>query len=445
MNLFEWKAREIFRHVCPFRERGIVDPSTGRPDPQLEVRMRYAGFAEAQKLIIEELKIITATKRNLGAQAKDARSNRNKLQAIRVGRAIEREEYKEAVIRRLADSIAWQLIDGRSDFVQWLHSYEKPPSIDESNFESVLEVVNESNKSDPLSFALISDLTSFIRVGDILRRDTSSVREIIEMKAGEENIKAIWIVENELTRDLDESSLARLKDVYGPHLVDQARRIQRQINKGNKVREIINTGAGEDPNTGTSVIVREPQQTPANYMRDLAEQLLRLDKRPWAYTVIEDCLMVGCYQGLMKKAGRALLNSLARSLFEENNMTVSLNEGLKIPLCEPVFLKPLREDDIFDIVFDRKRVFMVLSVDRLLQSFREQGAEVKWLSKKETDRLMQRNKYERPLVFNRRAVSIDNDEWSIILTAGSLRRIFFDNLLPSSLISMLLDSLANQP
>jgi hypothetical protein len=444
MKEFETKAREIFSYLSPYRERGIVDPSTGRIDPQWAMRMRYADFAEAQKLMVEELKSITAKKRDLSTQIKAARKGRDKLQAARFVQAIEQEKYKETIIRKLADSIAWQLIEGRGDYVQWLYSSEEPPSIDTSNIESVSDEVDKLNELDPLSFSLISDLTSFVQIGDILRRDTSGIIKIIEVKEGEENIKAIRIAENELRGDQDESSLAGLRSIYGRHLADQARRVQRQMNKGNKVSEILNTGAGEDPKTGSRVIVQEPRRMPAAYKGELAEQLLRLDTRPWAYTVIEDCLMVGCYQGLMKKAGGTLLISLARQLFQGNNVPINFRKGLNSPVCEPIFLKPLREDDIFDIIFDRTRVFMVLSLDWIIQAFRKQGAEVKWLSRKETNRLIHRSRYEQPFAFKGRAISVENDEWSLILTGGSLRRIFFDNFLPSSVVSMLLDSLNRQ-
>ena len=117
MKLFETKAREIFRYVCPYQARGIVNPTTDRADPQSAMRMRYAAFAEAQNLIIEELRSITSRKRDLTAQLKAARKNRNKLQVKDIERELGQEVYQETVIRKLADSIAWQLIDGRNDFV----------------------------------------------------------------------------------------------------------------------------------------------------------------------------------------------------------------------------------------------------------------------------------------------------------------------------------------
>ena len=71
---------------------------------------------------------------------------------------------------------------------------------------------------------------------------------------------------------------------------------------------------------------------------------IRLDKRPWAYTVVEDCLMIGCYKRLMKREGASLLSSLAQTLFGNNVITVNFRDGLREPMCEPIFLKQFREE-----------------------------------------------------------------------------------------------------
>ena len=446
MKSFEAKTRAIFRRTCPYRERGIVDPAIGKADPQSVLRMRYADFAGAQKLIIEELQAIMARKRDLDTKLQAARKNKQRMQVTYFERALGEEKVKEIIIRKLADSIAWQLVDGRTDFIQWLYSSENPPAIDESNLQSVLEEVNRLNEEEPLSFALITDLTSFIRVGDILRRDTSGIIKIIEVKEGKKNLEALQIVKNELMSEGDELSLANLKQVYDPYLMGQVNRIRKQIAKGNRVREIINTGKGQDPQTCTPVIVQEPQRKPGTYTKELVGQLLSLDKDPWAYTIIEGCLMIGCYKGLMKKAGISLLTSLAQTFFQKNFYRVNLRQGLEDPMCEPIFIKPFREEDIFDIIFDRTRVFLVLNMDSLIEAFTERGAKARWLSRRETTKLCQqsKSKHERPVVFKDRAISIENDKWSLFLAGGTLRRIFFDNLLPSSVVSMLLDSLDSQ-
>lgn len=441
MKVFEEKAREIFRYICPYKARGIIDPTTGKSDPKSAVRLRYADFAKAQDLIINELKSIMVLRRDLNAQMKMAKTSRNKPLVVRLERELKKEAFKETIIRKLADSIAWQLVGGRSDLIHWLHGDEKPPAIDESNLESVLEEVNIINQSNPLSFALISDLTSFVQVGDILKRDTSAFIKIIEVKEGKANQKVAAIIEDELLVEKDGLNFARLEGVHGTHLAQQVRRTYRQWTKGARVEEIINTGRGKDPNSGNSVVVWDPSRKVAYYEHKLAELLLELDNKPWAYTIIDTSLKVGCYKGKMKRAGKSILELLAQTSLRRSFITINFSEGLLVPTSEPIFLKPFREDDIFDIIFDRIRVYMVLDIDWMIKAFRERGGRADWLSRKETTKLLQQEKYDRPFVFEGRSISIENEKWSMFVGGGALRRIFFDNFLPSSVVSMLLESM----
>lgn len=357
MTPFEKRARDIFRNLNPYQARGIIDPTTGRADQESSLRLRNAAFASAQKLIIIELQSITTEEKTLKAQAKEARKTRNRSYQTYFKRELAQVEFKEAIIRKLADSIAWQIMGGRNDIAQWLHEYQKAPSIDESNLESVVEQAEKMNERDPLSFALISDLTSFIRIGDIIKRDTSGILHVIEVKEGETNQRVIAIIQDNLLSEQDNVDLHRLERTHGSHLAKHIRRVHKQMKRGTRVEEIINTGKGKDPKTDTNVIVREPSHAPASYARNLAELLVNLDTHDWSYTLIDNSLMIGCYKGIMKGTGRSLLTSLARTSFQGNFVTTDFRDGLATPLAEPVFLKPFREDDIFDIVFDRTRVF----------------------------------------------------------------------------------------
>src|SRR2546421_704025 len=136
MRDFEKSAKEIFGELSPYRARGIIDPTTGQAHEQSALRMRNGGFTRAQKLIITELQLLTAGKRLLNTQIKDVNKNRNRKEAVHIQGILDREKFKESIIRKLADSIAWQLIDGRNDLAQWLHTHEEAPAIDKSNLDS---------------------------------------------------------------------------------------------------------------------------------------------------------------------------------------------------------------------------------------------------------------------------------------------------------------------
>jgi hypothetical protein len=435
---FQEKVRMIYRLACRYGEgRLLVNPATGAYDPRVLPRIRHSGYAQAQELIIQELLSVAAKKRELNSRLKSVRRDHKREEAKAIFRDLEVQGFKEAVMRKLADSIAWQLIGGRNDIAQWLYKGEdSQPSIDQSNLASVKEEVDRMNRADTLSFGLLSDLTSFVQVGDILakRRDTLC---LIEVKDGVKNAEAVAIIEKEspMGGPLD---LGVVTAGLERHLAGQVERTYKQIVKGRRTEEILNKGRGVDPKSAMPVIVSEPPLLPESYRGELAALVSRLDEEPWAYSVIEECLMVGCYKGPMKKAGMSLLQRLGREFFGRAYPVVSLRASLDFPTCEPVFLKPLGEDQILDIVFDRIRVFMLFDLDWLVRTFNKGGIAAKWLSRKETARLREEDKTKGLFVFDGRAIEVRHEQSSVYLSGGSLARIFFDSLLPSSLVSMFL-------
>jgi hypothetical protein len=179
---FEEKARQIFRLICRYDEgRLFVNPATGKYEPRAEIRARHTSFAKAQDTIVSELLSIVVRMRELKIEIKSARHNRNKNDEHTLEREQRILEYKDAILRKLADSIAWQLIGGRKDIAQYLYIRALPPSIDQSNFESVKEEVDRFNQSDCATFSLLSDLTSFVQIGDILAWGPGGLR-VIEVK-----------------------------------------------------------------------------------------------------------------------------------------------------------------------------------------------------------------------------------------------------------------------
>lgn len=432
---FEEKARQIFRLIRRYDDGKLfVNPATGRYDSRAHLRVRHASFARAQDGIVAELLSIALRRRDLNAEIKNARRSRNKDDE----RALLREEmtldYREAIIRKLADSIAWQLIGGRKDIAQYLYIRESPPSIDQSNFESVKEEVDRLNQSDSTTFALVSDLTSFVQIGDILAWGPGGLR-VIEVKEGEFSAKAIQIA-GEMIEDDKEPDVGILSSELGRHSAKHVDRVYRQMLRGSRAEEIINTGKGYDPETGRPAIVQEPGQIPVTYELELTKLVSEQDKRLWAYTVLEDCLMIGCYSGVWRKAGRHLLQELSARLYGRQYPFVDLRAGLEVPMADPIFLKPLTEGQIFDVVFGRTCVFMIINLDRLLDMFSRRGVNARWLPRKETARLRNEWRGGGLLVFDNRAIVIQHEESSIYLTDAALSRIVFDNMLPSSLVTM---------
>ncbi|KAF5051584.1 hypothetical protein DSECCO2_417430 [anaerobic digester metagenome] len=105
----------------------------------------YKGFNKAQNFIIELLlkyeKDLELNKKNL----KQYRDRRDEPKTNETNNLIVKLEYRESLIRKLADSIAWQLIGGQNYIARRLYLGESPPTLSSSNFTSVRDTVNFLN------------------------------------------------------------------------------------------------------------------------------------------------------------------------------------------------------------------------------------------------------------------------------------------------------------
>ena len=267
LKLFEMRARVIYHYACRYGVEHTPYEVNGEWSPEAFVRTCHAGFAMAQHLIVDELITLHQRQRELTTQLGIVRRERDKASQNKIKQLLGTEKFKEQVIRKLADSIAWQLLRNQNYIARRLYIGEdSPPSIDKSNLASVVKVINELNAKDPLSFALISDTTSFIQVGDVLRIHHNGI-EIIEVKEGEKNLQAITILES-----LEESSEIEEKKLAGEHgqdLAKQITRMSRQQKRAQRAVNVLNTGSGPDTSTGIPIQVKDVEFPESKYLSDL--------------------------------------------------------------------------------------------------------------------------------------------------------------------------------
>lgn len=76
-------------------------------------------------------------------------------------------DSEEVLFRGIADSIAWQFLGNQLCHARRLFKEQIPPDLKNSNFDSVVIVANQMVEAHPDSMPLISDLTSFVQVGDL--------------------------------------------------------------------------------------------------------------------------------------------------------------------------------------------------------------------------------------------------------------------------------------
>jgi hypothetical protein len=439
--LFEESCRVIFRLACRHGLDHALLLQRDHPTPESFRRACHQGFAEAQALILGGLLEVQDSQRSLEANLKLARRDRNKTGMKSISRDIKLEKLKERILRKLADSIAWHLIGGQSYIARRLFvRAPSRPTLIQSNLESVVAVANRLNADNPLDFALISDLTSFVQPGDILHLTSEGIR-VVEVKQGEKNEEAF----NEIAKySLEQGHDMQVDEILNSHpLKDQIVRILRQQRKADQALSLINTGAGNDPATGTPVNVITVMHPEVRYYKELLDLLVQLGPgKDWAFSVLKGGLFIGAYKGVFQGYGRT---ALLMSAFEEANTSypvTDLREGLEQPLVEPIFVKPLDEDKLFDIVFGRVSVLLLLRLDHMVELYGSTDVKAEFMSPKQSRKAQAKQPRHQMLMHNKQCIKLEfPNGQAITLGDGIYTRIVFDTLTPECVIGMSVDSI----
>ena len=241
---------------------GIKQVEKGRPDTwSKDVQTKFFiacndGFKIAQNLLIEEIKKYQVILRQAIIELKDARAQKNKSIQFQIQRKIKSIEQRLHNFSHIADGIAWQLIGGQIHIARRFHIQEKSMKfLDSTNLSHTMQVVEKINET-PSNFALISDLTSFIQIGDLLVRSRENI-EIMELKEGEVNEQ----IANFLKRTEDTKSRSQddyLKEMFDKKTFKQIKRMQRQEERANRAVDIINNDEGIDPVSGGHMKISKP-------------------------------------------------------------------------------------------------------------------------------------------------------------------------------------------
>jgi hypothetical protein len=435
--IFEQKARIIYRLACRHGAVHSLLGSDGKPSRESFLRACHNGFAEAQELIIVELLLVQEALKQLKHDLKSARSQRDKIATTKLHQEIDIENFKECILRKLADSIAWHIIGGQNYIARRLCLLsESRPSLESSNLSSVIQVVSDYNKEDPLNFALLSDITSFIQIGDVLLVSPTGLK-IIEVKEGQKNLEASSILA-ELRDDGTREQQLRELNLKG-NLREQVQRMLRQQNRQDQVINILNTGFGSDAATDSAVTIVDVEYPEEKYYDELRKLLCQLGAgKDWAYTVIDIGLHIGVYKGKWRKLGASLLRASAFDLedADENYPVTSLQGSLNQALVEPLFVKDLAEDQIFDIAFGRVSVLALLRVDHMLHLFQEMGVSAQLLPPKRSRRQQNKDLKHKLLLHQGCCIEVKTKSGTKILGDGIGTRILYDTITPRCVVRM---------
>lgn len=414
------KQEEVIRRIYSLAcEAGI--PALGE-SPKMEefkksasmradfIRATHVGFQEAQVIIGEEL--------------------------IKTEKINSAEKYYEHLLRKLADTIAWQLISYQGHIARRLYKQQKAPSLSSSNYESVLKASKhfiEGNRG----FALISDLTSFIQVGDLAITDPLNSKRLsfAEVKEGAVNNEIIDLIHN--TDGNSNDQLETFISTRGKSGVKQLKRVMRQAQRMDSTQKIINDENGVDFDTSMEIRIH-PKEIEVEHFSHVIEELAEKAKtKGWAINTTDNCIFIGTYTGKMRNLSARIFNAwFFGEGGNQEDPNYYLTSSTYSPTSTPIFAHlDIARETKFDLVQHRTITRIALHIDRFIELGKSIGLNIRWGTKKEIGEF---NSYVGKMKRERRPLIIEIGDTRIPLSDALLTRITFDLMTPRSFLTSLL-------
>lgn len=436
--------RELKTLINGIRSYGIQHCSTkdinvlvSDPDKRNEFVIQvHKGFFIAQRNAIILLQKIIKEQKHLKIDLKQARRNKDKKKIDDINDLCKKARYQEMVVRKAMDSIAWQLFGYELTVMRRLYCGHEKIDITASNLESELRYIDWYTKENSDGFVLISDLTSFIQIGDVVEFSPQKGIHIGELKEGKTNFEILNIINNTAKMGCP-LYLKSEWDKMDEKKKEQFHRDMKQIDRGLKALQIINEGEGPDPLTGIPVKIKQAELKLDTFADTVRELLIKCGKKGHAIAVVEDCLLVGVYAA-------DKFPSIAFDVWAETlkiTMPIAdLRQGIFEPLGYPVFLQPFKDEFIFDIIQGKKVVKMTIDIDVWMKTFENDKITWRWLGEKETAQINSgRRKGGRIFTLEGKGIELrDKNGVTQYIGEGIFSRIFTGLNTPSSMRKLLI-------
>lgn len=392
------------------------------------MKIIHTGFKKSQQLIVSNLIRIQSKKNICNEKLKSSRNNKEKHSEIKE-KELDLLKYKEQILKHLADSILWQLLGGELHLIRRLYqNVQGAKTLEETNIESVLVIAKKIN-SNPDNFVLITDITSYVQIGDLIGIVDGNY-QIIEVKEGEKNHE---LLDNMMQIYNSNLSITNLIDKYikKPKDIQQIQRMMKQAKVVHEELEIMRNDKGHDPVTGGNITIFTPEIPTIYYDHELHELEGQLKARDfWAYTVVDTCIHIGLYKGQWKLTGKRILEIIAKDQKIKNKLIVDARQVMT-SIDKPLTFLPFSKKMILDIIAGRVIMYLMLDIDKFMGLYSLFNGECSWTSRKETAKVRDTFKNTNIFSIDNRCIKVKNFHGiEFYLAQGTLCKILFDHIRP---------------
>lgn len=398
----------------------------------------HKGFYCAQDRILLLLPKILNERKRLKSNLREARRNREKEKILQLQEAIKQNEYQECVVRKVMDAIVWIIFQFQPSTVRRLYCDNEPIDITDSNIESEVRFIENYKLLSPDGFALISDMTSFVQIGDIITVRYGEGINIHELKEGQVNERICNLLNSLRDNPCPMYLPAKLRN-ENPKFIEQFSRTLKQMSKDMNALKVIQGGTGKDPATGMDIHIVEGTCEPMCFSGIVSDLGKNCRSKGYAIHEIQQCVFIGVYD--VSQFPCEVFDDWIK-LLNVKAIVCDLRQTFCNPLAYPIYLHPFSETFITEIISGHKVVKIAISLDDFFAMLENMGCSVRWMGKKETSQILTLpGMIKQVFVMNGQAVEIEKNGAKLIFGTGYLSKLFSHFHTPLSLCQEIIETL----
>lgn len=364
---------------------------------------------QAGRIIVELEEKIRSAEEDI----KRARRNRERDAAGQLVELIRVMQARQLVLRRLMDAILNTMVNYQTWIMRRFSLDYEVHRVDPNVLRHTLDIATQRNHEDRTTFSLVTDLTTFVHLGDLLEislsPETGGKWKVVELKGGKVNEVLSGFLEK---RDFSvgEGDSETLRAQLGNHAPRQAARIARQVRRIKELERIVATDRGIDPMYDTEIRLTPEAVMTESYTEILSRIIERAMEKGEAATVLDDCLrIIALREDALGSGG---VGAVAHAFFHlaDRGRACYLADAAKrqeeveglsrippfIDLVDhdmragtwgkPCFFWASR-DRVLDLITGRVRVFVQFDFEKFFELASKQGIKLSWIVEKQAERL----------------------------------------------------------